>query len=245
MQSNRLKRLLDLLSLLHAGHGANVQYLAETLECSQRTVFRDLDLLKSSGVELGFDDRVGGYTIHSDCGRSFSHLSNDEWLAILMAASVSSLSRSPLFAGAVSQAIAKLMTMAPKATCDRFNRLVRAVVNESELASLEISQLEILRLLIDAIDQRKRVRIELLDRNNASEMTVLSPYRTVYREGEWNAEGRSTLHGKPIVIPLRLIGQAEMLSQSFRVPVAFLRSGHTGGRALSAAVRCEPAWRDV
>lgn len=232
MQSNHFKRLLDLLTLLQAGHGAKVEFLAESLECSQRTVFRDLELLKASGVQLSYDSQTGGYAIDSAPAAPLSPLSEEEWLAVLMAASISSLSRSTLFAGSVNQAIAKLMIGAPDRVRERFKRLVRAVVNESELPDLDDVQSHTLRVLIDAIDQRKRVLLKLEDAK-----TVFSPYRTVYRGGAWSIEGRSSLHEGQIDIPLRSIQHAELLTDSYHVPAAYLQSGHTGSRILSILLR--------
>ena len=240
MQSNRLKRLLDLLMLLQAGHSAKVQYLADALGCSTRTVFRDLELLRSSGVNVDFDEEHGGYAINPVCDSLAADLTEDEWLAVLLAASISSFSLSPLLANTtVSQAIAKMLQIVPPTTRNRFNRLVRAVVNENAVPSLEQVELDKLRSLIKAIDDRKRVQLKVLDDNHRSQNTVLSPYRTVYRADAWLIQGWSELHQSTVQIPLHRIQEVDLLSESFQVPVAFLQAGHTGGNATKPHARHE------
>ena len=56
MNLSRIQRLLRLLALLQAGRGYNVESLAEACGVSRRTIFRDLDVLRESGLPLIYDE---------------------------------------------------------------------------------------------------------------------------------------------------------------------------------------------
>ncbi|MCA9234562.1 MAG: helix-turn-helix domain-containing protein, partial [Planctomycetales bacterium] len=49
-QHDRIARVLNVLNLIQSRGRWNAQALAEELECSQRTVYRDLQVLEFAGV---------------------------------------------------------------------------------------------------------------------------------------------------------------------------------------------------
>ena len=63
MNLGRIHRLLQLIGLLQAGRGYNTDALAQACGVSRRTVFRDLDLLRLSGLPLLFDENQQRYRI--------------------------------------------------------------------------------------------------------------------------------------------------------------------------------------
>lgn len=64
----RLQRTIRLLLLILNGQGSSTNRLSSLLECSRRTVFRDLRTLKECGVDIQFDNALGGYTVKSGVG---------------------------------------------------------------------------------------------------------------------------------------------------------------------------------
>ena len=62
-QSDRLARVLRLLQLLQGPGRWNAQTLASKLECSERTVYRDLQTLSTAGIPWYFDDYDQCYKI--------------------------------------------------------------------------------------------------------------------------------------------------------------------------------------
>lgn len=62
-QSDRLARVLRLLQLIQ-GHGNwNAATIAQKLDCSERTVYRDLQTLSAAGVPWYFDDFSQSYRL--------------------------------------------------------------------------------------------------------------------------------------------------------------------------------------
>ncbi len=62
-QSDRLARVLRLLQLIQGPGNWNAQNIAKKLECSERTVYRDLQTLAAAGIPWYFDDYDQSYRI--------------------------------------------------------------------------------------------------------------------------------------------------------------------------------------
>ena len=62
-QSNRLARVLRVLQLIHGPGNWNAKTIAAKLDCSERTVYRDLQTLAAAGVPWYFDDFTQSYRI--------------------------------------------------------------------------------------------------------------------------------------------------------------------------------------
>ena len=62
-QSDRLARVLRVLQLIQSPGPCTAQSIAKELECSERTVYRDLQALASAGVPWFFDEYSQSYRI--------------------------------------------------------------------------------------------------------------------------------------------------------------------------------------
>lgn len=79
-QSVRLARVLRLLQLIQGRSCWNVRTIAAELECSERTVFRDLQVLTLAGVPWYFDQHAQGYRVRSDFRFPVLNLTEEEML---------------------------------------------------------------------------------------------------------------------------------------------------------------------
>ena len=62
-QSDRLARVLRLLQLIQGQGNWNAPSIANKLDCSERTVYRDLQTLAAAGIPWYFDDFSQSYRI--------------------------------------------------------------------------------------------------------------------------------------------------------------------------------------
>src|SRR3954469_5712859 len=62
-QGDRLARVLRLLQLIQGPGNWNAQTIAKKLDCSERTVYRDLQTLSTAGVPWFYDDFSQSYKI--------------------------------------------------------------------------------------------------------------------------------------------------------------------------------------
>jgi len=72
-QTDRLARVLRVLQLIQSSGPTTAQSIARELECSERTVYRDLQTLSAAGVPWYFDDYAQSYRIREGYKGPFSH----------------------------------------------------------------------------------------------------------------------------------------------------------------------------
>jgi len=229
MESSRFTRALKLLNLLHSGHGATVDYLAHSLACSKRTVFRDIKLLKANNIRVWFDDRLGGYKADRQLWALTSSMEDDELENLLIAVILSPVTRMRPYSGTVDQAVSKMMKSASSRIRERVNRLVRAIILPTPLLDLEPGLCKVFHRHAQAIVDRSQVRIHWDEARDVSpHSTKLSPYQLAVVKNQWTVVGRSTLHRKVIGVPLTVISDVEETADSYEIPVEYLRAGHTG-----------------
>ena len=73
-QSDRLARVLRVLQLIQSPGPWTAQSIAQELECSERTVYRDLQTLSAAGVPWYFDDLSQSYRIRDGYKGPFPNL---------------------------------------------------------------------------------------------------------------------------------------------------------------------------
>lgn len=72
-QSDRLARVLRVLQLIQGTGPWTAQTIAKELECSERTVYRDLQTLAAAGVPWFFEEYSQSYRIRDGYKGPFSH----------------------------------------------------------------------------------------------------------------------------------------------------------------------------
>lgn len=78
----RIDRLLRIITLIQGGRGWTPKTLAAEMDCAPRTIFRDLDHLKRSGIPVNYDTRTKRYAIEGHFFMPPVQLSLDESLAL-------------------------------------------------------------------------------------------------------------------------------------------------------------------
>ena len=165
-QSVRFARILKLLELLQGRDHHDTVSLATELEVSRRTVHRDLEVLRLSGVPLDYDPLGKRYVLHGDYRFAVAGLSDDELLGQATAVALTSARGLDVGEGAGPTA-----------------RKIRATGRQAERTLLEdaLRVTAVLDLkLADHEEHRETIRTiqyALVERH-ALEGTYSSPYQT-------------------------------------------------------------------
>ena len=77
-QAERLRRVLGVLQLLQSRGRYNARAIAQELGCSERTVYRDLEVLAYAGVTHYYDEREQCYRVYNDCRLPSLPLTSDD-----------------------------------------------------------------------------------------------------------------------------------------------------------------------
>jgi predicted DNA-binding transcriptional regulator YafY len=237
MKSRRLTRLLELLNLLQSAHATSSGDLAVALGCSRRTIFRDIKALRQSGVDVRFAREEGAYVATSDNSLPTSHLEEGECVAVLVAALMSPLSQTEAFAGKVSQGVAKLMGKARPQVRRKVNVLLRSIAVEACRASLLDPQKEVFEKIIDALCERRQVRIYYRFGDHKDlQCTKISSYRLTPCESGWSLIARSSIHRGVVQFDLSGIEKVEPTGDRYAIPLRYLQSSSGSSMRLGGRI---------
>jgi DNA-binding Lrp family transcriptional regulator len=89
-QADKFARVLRVLELIQGRARHRVNDIAAELECSERTIFRDLAVLEVAGVPWFFDEVEQSYRVRPGYNFPAVNLTDDELIGQAMAASMSS-----------------------------------------------------------------------------------------------------------------------------------------------------------
>ncbi|WP_040406723.1 helix-turn-helix transcriptional regulator [Amycolatopsis nigrescens] len=182
----RASRLVSILLLLQVREHLTAQELADTLEVSVRTVYRDMESLSAAGVPLyGEPGHDGGYRLLGGFRTQLTGLTAEEadslFLTGLPAAAAD------LGMGAVvTAAQLKLMAALPAELRDRAGRITRRFHLDAPEWYRDADRTPRLSALADAVWNDHAVRIRYLRWAEPHEITrTVEPYGLVFKAGRW------------------------------------------------------------
>jgi len=226
MNLGRIQRLLQLIGLLQAGRGYNTDALAQACGISRRTVFRDLDLLRLSGVPLLFDEKQQRYRIPAPacCRPPTSRRKKPS--RFWSCATSWATGRGLPFLGPARSAALKLESNLPARLREQL-RDVTAALHIHPAPSNPLAGCQpVYDQLLAAAANRQNVRIRYGSLKEEKEIvTRLSPYGLFFSGRSWYAVGRSSLHRAKRTFNLGRVLEIELLDDHFQIPAVSRSSG--------------------
>jgi predicted DNA-binding transcriptional regulator YafY len=222
MNLTRIHRLLRLLSLLQAGKGFNVEGLAQECGVCRRTVFRDLDLLRVSGVPLQFDEERQQYRLQDNFYLPPANFTTEEALSlIVLCHELGDQSGLPFLSSARSAAV-KLESTLPGRLRDQLRELASALAIQPLPRNPLVGKQPVYEQLREALAQRCSVRIRYRSLHEGGEIrTKLQPYRLFFSRRSWYVAGRSSLHRATRTFNLSRVIEIEPLADRYKIPRGF------------------------
>jgi predicted DNA-binding transcriptional regulator YafY len=220
LERMRASRLLTILLLLQARGRMTAQQLAEELEVSVRTVYRDMESLGEAGVPLfGDAGHDGGYRLLNGYQTRLTGLSQNEAEALFLAGLPGPAA--DLGLGAVlATAQLKLMAALPEGLRDQARIVQQCFHLDTSAWYAEADPTPHLAIVVGAV--WNQVRIQITYRRWATPREVnrcLDPYGLVLKAGRWYlvAAGSKGIHTYRVSQILR----AEVLGSRFTRPEKF------------------------
>ncbi len=177
-------RLISLLLLLQSHRRSSARVLAERLEVSERTIYRDVDALSAAGLPVYAERGAsGGIVLADGYRRALTHF-NEEEIRALFISGASALADLGLDAG-FKRALEKLHG----GLADVAQRAAEKSRARIHLDARRWNQAEPPRELLSALrhavwdDRRLRVRYE--DRHRATTTRTVDPLGLVSKAGVW------------------------------------------------------------
>lgn len=206
----RTDRLFDIIQILRDGKLYRAQDIAERLEVSTRTIYRDMDTLSASGVPIE-GERGVGYMITQAISLPPLTLTASELEALNLGLAI------------VGQAADDALKTAAETLADKIDSVLPAqTIAEAEAWKFAVypfadptRNLTHMPLLRSAIKARQKVRLTYTSRENAVTSRVIRPLHMEYWGRVWTLTSWCELRNGFRVFRLDLIESAEALPDLF------------------------------
>ncbi|MCI3278106.1 helix-turn-helix transcriptional regulator [Streptomyces cylindrosporus] len=211
----RADRLLSLLLCLQSRGQLTARQLADELEVSVRTVYRDLEALGAAGVPVVASGGPGGGCRLLEGWRSpLLGISAEEATALLAVSAGGPLERIAL-GDALSQARLKLLAALPPAGRDRTRAAAARFHIDTEAWFKPPEPVPCLAELVDAVRRDRRLRVTHRRRDGRTTTRTVDPLGLVAKAGVWYLVARSG--------PDTRAHRASRITQAESLPTAFTR----------------------
>ena len=178
------ERLVALLLLLQGAQRRTARELADALEVSMRTVYRDVDALSQAGIPV-FAERGpdGGIALSEGYRRALMHFNEEEVRALFVPGSaiLSDLGMS----ASAERAFEKLRGGLPALQQRAIERVRDRIFVDQRRWHQEAVPVETLALLRRAVWDERRVEIAYRDRARKQTLRTIDPLGLVSKAGVW------------------------------------------------------------
>jgi predicted DNA-binding transcriptional regulator YafY len=225
----RASRLLTIVLLLHARGRVSAQELADELEISLRTVYRDIEALSSAGIPVyATRGRAGGFQLLAGYRTKLTGLTPDEADSLFLAGLPGAAA--DLGLGSVLAATQlKLLAALPPELRERAARIRDRFHLDAPGWLRETDSPPNLPTIADAVWTEHRVEVRYQRANRAVVDRVLEPLGLVLKAGTWYLVASVPKDGRgPRTYRVSRVHAAAILDEPFERPSGFDLETHWG-----------------
>ncbi|MCE9552296.1 MAG: HTH domain-containing protein [Planctomycetes bacterium] len=216
---------------MQSRRNVTVGYLAQSLGCSRRTVFRDIKLLREAGFAVWYDEALGTYVLNNRAATKPEELSESEWKAVLLAAGLSPIAQLDFYGRDLTRALAKLMALVPQPVREETNNLLYALESVFDHSKADSKPPPYLAHVLEAISRQCCMRVVFQEDSSRPYDTKLSPFKIYFDRQGWGVCGRSSWHRSVIDLPIDQICHGEILDEIYSTPHYYLQT-HLHGKPV-------------
>lgn len=181
----RADRLLSIMLLLQDRRKMTAGALAEELEVSERTIYRDIDALCTAGVPVYSESgHGGGYALLEDYRTHFTGLSTDELRALMTLGSLAPLSDLGM-RDELRAALLKISAALPESGRFDNERIQRCFHFDQSWWQQSSTWMPHLQKVQEALWQDRKLRILYRLPQPLEVAHLVSPYGLVVKAGRW------------------------------------------------------------
>ncbi|WP_166831353.1 helix-turn-helix transcriptional regulator [Thalassoroseus pseudoceratinae] len=220
---DRLLRLLRIVRLLQSGRPYTSTELAKESDVSQRTIFRDLQLLQRAGIVYSRDESDTGYVLQDATLLPSTDFTLAETLALLVLCNqLGDTTKGIPFQRDARSAALKLLSSLPGELRDELSELTQSI-------SIDLGPHNTLHhahaaydALTMAISDGRKIHLHYGSLSSEGDIeTTLSPYHLLFKNRSWYVVGYSQLHDETRIFNVGRIQKWELLAESFECPASF------------------------
>lgn len=227
-QADRLARILRTLQLLLSRSRWNARELAAEQECSERTIYRDLEVLELSGIFLDFDKDANCYRLPRDFRFPALNLTEEEILG-QAAASVIAKNSGLRIATGTRRVTEKLAASSSDETAQMLAD-AQEVISVLDMKLVDHSRHRDTLLTIQrSLIIRKQVRgVYKSPYQDGPKKLLLHPYRLCLVKQAWYLIGREVKNDGPRTYRVPRFSSLQMTEANAEMPQDFDLEGYFG-----------------
>lgn len=184
MKPDRITRLLELLMMLQSDAAMDIHRIADELGISRRTVFRDLNVLKSVGVPFDVVSNQG-YRISSVFFFPPTQLKASEAMGLMMLLKLAWNQKHHPFVAQAIKAIRKMLATAPPAVREVCSELIEDVSVFSPRLTLTDAQMNRVSAILHAIGEHRVIECICHGTTKKPQQLRIKPYHLSFSELSW------------------------------------------------------------
>lgn len=177
----RADRLFQTVQLIRGRRLSTAAFLAQRLEVSERTVYRDIAQLQQQGVPIEGEAGVG-YRMGAGFALPPLMFSEDEARAVLAAVRLAQDRLDPALAAAAELAMGRILSVLPPAARTATESLALFAAGAPGPSAVTQHNLQALR---EAIQARRKLRVDYVDLEQQRSQRVLRPLGCFYWGEVW------------------------------------------------------------
>lgn len=227
-QADRLARVLRVLQLIQGRGRWDTKAIAQEIECSERTVYRDLAVLELAGVPWTYEKESSSYRVRPDYQFPVLNLTDEELLGQATAASATKAPGLDVNLGA-KPAIDKL---AAKAN-DKSEQILNEAQRFTEVLDLKLADhsrhRDFIRTVQWALIQNRQVTGQYQSPYEDKPVKLtLNPYRLCLVKSAWYLIGRTPQESLPRTYRIVRFKTLRMLDEPAIIPDDFNLKAYFG-----------------
>lgn len=229
MNVPRVRRLIQIMTMLRTRRGYDADSLAQSLNVTRRTIFRDLHLLEETGVPCHFDREHGTYAIPEASFLPPIAFTLDESLALLMLTR-KFLARSihPMYRAALDAAV-KIESLLPEAVKRDCGAALERITVRWPPASRNVDAAGLVEGIERAILDHRKTELSYHSLHDGGDIRLRAhPYRLFFRFPGWYLFAYSKQHESVRAFKISRIRRLNVLAEWFEPPADFSVERHIG-----------------
>lgn len=223
-----LHRLLGMIVMFQSGEGWTPERLAAHFGVTQRTIFRDVKKIESSGLEVVFDRGKKSYRLAGQAFLQAVQLTPEEALAlIVLCEDLVGREQIGLLKPAYD-ALFKIESQLPPALRESLGEVMDHIHIQLARAGEPEDASGIDRVVRRAMTERRALSVEYRSAGKAADRFLFEPYGLFFGQRAWYVVGRSHKHAAVRWLKLRRMQSAELTPRGYRIPEGFSIQEHLG-----------------
>jgi len=220
--SSDVHRLLAIMGLVQGELPVTLETLKREFGVGERTIFRDLAKLKSSGVEIYFDRKLKRFVMAANCLMQPLQLTGEEAIALTALCNQIAGSDQIAFTRPAYQAMQKIRAQLPEAVRSEADAAASHVRIQTERSATADGHADVYDRMREAIATRTAVECEYETPGRLSRgVFEFHPYTLFFGVRAWYAVGLHGRYGEVRMLKLGRFSRVSATPRRYDIPEKF------------------------